>query len=96
MSSRIYGSQGQQRSLAIAMKLSEGYISKEKSGEYPVYLLDDILSELDDRRRDYLISGFSTLENERQVIITCCDSSLLGNSVRANKIFVKEGKYYKS
>ncbi|MBE6543122.1 MAG: DNA replication/repair protein RecF [Ruminococcaceae bacterium] len=96
MSSRIYGSQGQQRSLAIAMKLSEGYISKEKSGEYPVYLLDDILSELDDRRRDYLISGFSTLENERQVIITCCDSSLLGNSVRANKILVKEGKYYKS
>lgn len=93
MPSRIYGSQGQQRSLAIAMKLSEGYITKEISGEYPVYLLDDILSELDEKRRSYLISGFSTHESERQVIITCCDSSLLGNAVKANKIFVQDGKY---
>ena len=93
MPSRIYGSQGQQRSLAIAMKLSEGYITKEISGEYPVYLLDDILSELDEKRRSYLISGFSTHESERQVIITCCENSLLGNDVKAHRIFVEDGKY---
>ena len=76
------------------MKLSEGQITKDISGEYPVYLLDDILSELDDRRKEYLISGFSSMENQRQVIISCCDESLLCNDVRTNKILVRDGKYY--
>ena len=92
---RVYGSQGQQRSLAIALKLSEGEITRDISGQYPVYLLDDILSELDEKRRNYLISGFSTKENERQVIITCCDDSLLKNKKNANKIYVEKGSYKK-
>ena len=66
---RSFASQGQQRTIALAMKIAEGEISKEISGSYPVFLFDDILSELDDKRKDYLISGMG----ERQVIITSCN-----------------------
>lgn len=66
---RIYASQGQQRSFALSMKIAEGEISKEISSTYPVYLFDDILSELDEKRREYLISGIK----DKQVIITSCD-----------------------
>lgn len=66
---RIFASQGQQRSIALAMKLGEGEISRSESGEYPVFLLDDILSELDDKRKNYVLNG---LEG-RQVIITTCE-----------------------
>ncbi len=65
---RAYGSQGQQRSCALAMKLAEGEISKEICGEYPVFLLDDILSELDEKRKEYIVKGLTG----RQVIITAC------------------------
>lgn len=68
--SRDYASQGQQRSLLLAMKLAEGEILKLSTGHYPVFLLDDILSELDTDRRKYLLSELK----ERQVIITSCDS----------------------
>lgn len=66
---RSYASQGQQRSVALAMKIAEGELSKEVSGTYPVFLFDDILSELDGNRREYLLSGIK----DKQVIITSCD-----------------------
>lgn len=66
---RAFGSQGQQRSVALSMKIAEGEISKEIKGSYPVFLFDDILSELDLGRREYLLSGISG----KQVIITSCD-----------------------
>ena len=67
---RLYASQGQQRSLALAMKLAEGWVSaKEFGGEMPVFLFDDVLSELDAHRREYLISEMTG----RQVIMTACD-----------------------
>ena len=66
---RAFASQGQQRSIALAMKIAEGELSKEYGGEYPVFLFDDILSELDEARRKYLLSGISG----RQVMITSCD-----------------------
>ncbi len=66
---RAFGSQGQQRSIALAMKIAEGELSREATGEYPVFLFDDILSELDASRRAYLLSGIEG----RQVIITSCD-----------------------
>ncbi|MDD4772099.1 MAG: DNA replication/repair protein RecF [Eubacteriales bacterium] len=83
---RLYGSQGQQRSLAIALKIAEGEISKEFTGEYPVFLFDDILSELDERRRDFLLSGL----DGKQVIITSCDRSSAGSGVC---FYVKNGTY---
>lgn len=66
---RAYASQGQQRSIALAMKIAEGEISKDFGGEYPVFLFDDILSELDSSRRRYLLDGISG----KQVFITSCD-----------------------
>lgn len=66
---RAFASQGQQRSLALAMKIAEGELSFKSTGEAPVFLFDDILSELDSSRRDFLLAGLKG----RQVIITSCD-----------------------
>jgi len=70
-----YGSQGQQRSCVLKLKLSECEIIKEKEGEQPVLLLDDILSELDEERRRFFIENIK----DRQVIITCTDMEYLSD-----------------
>ncbi len=89
-SARIFCSQGQQRSLALALKLSEGEIIKKScGGEYPVFLLDDVLSELDAKRRSYLISNLS----DKQVIMTTCEEA---DICGANVIYVKDGKYFRN
>lgn len=62
-------SQGQQRSAVLALKLAEGEISKEMTGKDPVYLLDDVLSELDRFRRDYITKGLVG----KQVILSGTD-----------------------
>ena len=72
-SAKLYASQGQRRSLALAMKLAEGAISRSVGGEEPVYLLDDVFSELDGERREYLLSALG----ERQVIITSCEGETM-------------------
>lgn len=85
---RMYASQGQQRSLALALKLAEGEIVKKESGEYPVFLLDDVLSELDFARREYLIEEI----RDKQVIMTTCEIN--GESYKnANIIRVFGGKF---
>lgn len=71
-SARTYGSQGQQRSCVLSLKMAECDIFKEAYGEYPVLLLDDILSELDERRKAYVVGHISG----RQVIITCCEKEI--------------------
>ncbi len=68
-SARSFGSQGQQRSCALTLKLAECAIIEEVSGEKPIVLLDDVLSELDKKRRDYFLSGL----HQGQIFITCCD-----------------------
>ncbi len=87
ISARLYGSQGQQRSLALAMKLAEGEICAERTGERPVFLFDDVLSELDASRRTYLTREFSG----RQVIMTTCERDVFPDE--ANVIGVKDGVY---
>lgn len=84
---RLYASQGQQRSLALAMKMAEGEISKEHTGEYPVFLLDDVLSELDGARRKYVLSNI----NNRQVIITSCEQNYFDKN-DAKFIWLDNGK----
>ncbi len=84
--SRDYASQGQQRSLALAMKLAEGEICRDECGEYPIFLLDDVLSELDGKRRSYLLNEIV----DRQVIMTGCDENHGGN---AKIIKVKSGVF---
>lgn len=66
---RIYASQGQQRSLALALKLAEGEICRVDCGEYPVFLFDDVLSELDSTRKEYLLHKIEG----KQVILTTCE-----------------------
>ena len=85
-SARVFGSQGQQRSLALAMKLAEGDICYAETGDRPVLLLDDVLSELDNIRRGFLLSKV----NDRQVIITSCERIDFG---RAKIINAENGKY---
>ncbi len=67
--SRKYASQGQQRSIVLSFKLSEGEVIKELFGEYPIYLFDDVLSELDEKRRKFVIEG---LEG-KQLILSLCE-----------------------
>ena len=84
---RFYCSQGQQRSLSLAMKLAEGEIIKKyMGGDYPVFLLDDVFSELDSKRRAYLVNNLK----DKQVIMTSCEPHDLDG---ANVILVEEGAY---
>ncbi len=86
--SRIFASQGQQRSAVLSLKLAEGELIKDICGEYPVYLFDDVLSELDDKRKRYVLSG----AEGKQFIITSCEAEdLLGYT--DNEIDVSGGKY---
>ena len=64
---RTYGSQGQQRSAALSLKLAEMELLKNEGGEYPILLLDDVLSELDEKRQSKLIENIKAY----QTIITC-------------------------
>ena len=68
-----FASQGQQRTLVLSLKLSELEIIKEKTGYYPILLLDDVLAELDDRRQNYLLKS---IDNNTQTIITSVDTLL--------------------
>ena len=83
---RIFASQGQQRSLSLALKLAEGEIIKDEcGGDYPVFLFDDVLSELDSGRRQYLLSSIAG----KQVILTCCESNIEADKL----ISVKSGRF---
>jgi DNA replication and repair protein RecF len=90
---KLFCSQGQQRSISLAMKLAEGEIAREASGELPVFLFDDVLSELDAERKNYIISRLSG----RQVIITSCAENDFDKSIQnaseAQKIYVENGSF---
>jgi DNA replication and repair protein RecF len=86
--SRLFASQGQQRSIVLSLKLAEGEVIREISGEYPVFLFDDVLSELDSERRKYILSG----KDKKQIIITSCSrDESLGFTDR--EIDVNRGKF---
>ncbi len=86
--SRGFASQGQQRSIVIAMKLAEGELIKDMFGEYPVFLFDEVLSELDERRRAFVLSS---LEGKQTIITACeCEEMI---SLSSNVINVRDGKY---
>ena len=64
---QVYGSQGQQRTAALSVKLAEIDLMKEKTNEYPILLLDDVLSELDGARQTHLLK---TIQNKVQTFLT--------------------------
>ena len=86
---RHFGSQGQQRSAALSLKLAEIELVKESTGDIPVLLLDDVLSELDTNRQHYLLDSIG----EIQTFITCTGLEEYENSpVQIDRIFrVNEG-----
>jgi DNA replication and repair protein RecF len=63
----VYGSRGQQRTVALALKIAEGAFIKEESGEWPILLLDDVMSELDEVRRGQVLGS---VQPGQQVILT--------------------------
>ena len=79
---RFFASQGQQRSAVLSLKLAEASVLRERMGEDPVILFDDVLSELDNDRQDYLLNELKGC----QVFITCCE--------RSNKEQLNEGKVF--
>jgi len=85
-----YGSQGQQRTAALSLKLSEITLVKQITGNTPILLLDDVLSELDSNRQNYLINSIEDI----QTLITCTGLDEFVNSrIIINKIFnVSNGK----
>ena len=83
MSTKIYGSQGQQRTAVLSMKLAEIDIMKEDTGDCPVLLLDDVLSELDNNRQEYLFENIGKI----QTFITCTDKSFFRKTDANAKFF---------
>ncbi|MCH5343260.1 MAG: DNA replication/repair protein RecF [Acetatifactor sp.] len=81
---RKYGSQGQQRTAALSLKLSEIEMVKKLSKDTPILLLDDVLSELDSNRQNYLLNSIG----EIQTIITCTGlEEFVNNRFEINKVF---------
>lgn len=86
---RIFGSQGQQRTIALSVKLAETEIFFEKFGEYPILILDDVLSELDKKRQRRLINAVEKLKTV--FTATGFDKTVFKNS-QVNRIIVEKGK----
>lgn len=82
---KLFASQGQQRSTVLSLKLAEASCAQEITGEHPVMLLDDVLSELDATRQEYLL----TRMRQKQTIVTACDSSLFHKT--EGELFRMEG-----
>lgn len=82
ISAKTFGSQGQQRSAVLSLKLAQAEMLYLKNDEKPVILLDDVLSELDPKRQDFLLNKVDSY----QVFVTCCEES--------NKEQLKSGKVF--
>ena len=87
---RKFGSQGQQRTAALSLKLSEIYLVEKRIHDTPVLLLDDVLSELDSTRQTCLLDSINTI----QTIITCTGlDDFVSHQFKINKVFhVNSGK----
>ena len=85
----VYGSQGQNRTVILTLKLSELEVIHDEIGEYPILLLDDFMSELDEKRRNNFLNNIE----DTQVIITCTDKIEIKNT--NYKLFnVKKGEIF--
>lgn len=87
-SARSFGSQGQQRSCVIALKLAESSLLKNLTDITPIALLDDVMSELDEKRQDYILNHIK----EWQIFITCCDKNTVLRLKEGKTIHISNGK----
>lgn len=88
-----YGSQGQQRTAVLSLKLSELEYMKSETGEYPILLLDDVMSELDENRRKALLDF---VKQRIQTFITTTDIDMFRSMEGCSFIFLEEGKVKKN
>lgn len=88
---RTYGSQGQQRTVALSVKLAEIELIKKKVNQLPVLLLDDVLSELDESRQKYLFNHI----NGVQSILTCTGVEDVLKRTKGNLLYMKNGTILK-
>jgi len=87
---KLFASQGQQRSVALALKIGEGEILAEEKGEKPIFLLDDVLGEFDEDRKKYVLSKTFG----RQMIVTACEKGDYIDLDEVKMIEVQGGKYF--
>ena len=87
-----YGSQGQQRTVVLSLKLSELELIKEKEGDYPIFFLDDVMSELDEDRRHFLLGLI--VQKKVQTFITSINLDYFNSNIKEkSRIFkIEEGK----
>lgn len=88
LSCRRFASQGQQRSAVLSLKLTEANLLFKSRGERPVILLDDVLSELDSKRQDFLLNKVSGY----QVFVTCCEESPKEQLKKGKIFYVDNGE----
>ena len=86
-SAKQFASQGQTRTAALSLKLAERELHQEDLGEWPVLLLDDVLSELDQRRRDFVLRRI----RGGQVFITCCEEEALDGLGEGRTFHIRAG-----
>lgn len=88
VSARTYASQGQTRTAALSLKLASRELMREQTGEWPVLLLDDVLSELDEKRQEFVLNRIEG----GQVFLTCCGEDQTG-LLKGGKVFhVRQGE----
>lgn len=85
---RSFASQGQTRTAALSVKLAEREIFLAETGEYPILLLDDVLSELDVKRQEFVLNRIGG----GQTLITCCEDEGISSRTGGKVIFVEKGK----
>ena len=88
VSAKTYGSQGQTRTAALSLKLAQREIFQEETGEWPVLLLDDVLSELDPKRQSFVLNRIQG----GQVFITCCEEEKLEGMEGGRAFHIQGGK----
>ena len=87
-----FGSQGQVRTCALVLKLAERELLREDCGEHPVLLLDDVLSELDKRRQDFVLNRIRA----GQVLITCCEEEAAAKLAAGRIFHIRNGSIQES
>ena len=85
---RSFASQGQTRTAALSLKLAEREIILAETGEYPILLLDDVLSELDTRRQEFVLNRIGG----GQTLITCCEDEGISRRTGGKVLFVEKGR----
>jgi len=85
---RAFASQGQTRTAALSLKLAEREIFLRESGEYPILLLDDVLSELDQKRQEFVLNRIGG----GQTLITCCEDEGISKRTGGRVLFVEGGR----